>query len=351
MRRERGGARAGREPEAALEAAAATSGRAVLVSGLTVMVAMAGMFLAGDAVFTLVRRRHDPRRRRRDARLAHGPAGDARRGSATASSRAGSRSSASAPPRRGESRIWRWILDRVLRRPLVSAVLATALLVALALPALGMHTFMSGIDGLPQDIPSMQTYNRIETAFPGGREPPRSSSRPTTSPPAGRKAIRAAAKARPPAPQIDRHHDRRTARTDGRHRRHPDGRRRQRRDVRGGARRRCATTSSPRRSAALRRRGATSPATTAGIEDFNDQLKAHAADRVRVRPRRWRSCCCWSTFRSIVDPDQGDRAEPAVGRRRLRRARRSCSSTAGASAARLRGDRRRSTPGCRCSSS
>src|SRR6201747_1223097 len=43
---------AGRSNEAALELAAATSGRAVLVSGLTVMIAMAGMFLAGNVTFT-----------------------------------------------------------------------------------------------------------------------------------------------------------------------------------------------------------------------------------------------------------------------------------------------------------
>ena len=43
---------AGRSSEAALEFAAATSGRAVLVSGLTVLIAMSGMFLAGNAVFT-----------------------------------------------------------------------------------------------------------------------------------------------------------------------------------------------------------------------------------------------------------------------------------------------------------
>ena len=42
----------GRDPEAALEAAAATSGRAVLVSGFTVMAAMAGMYLTGDNGFT-----------------------------------------------------------------------------------------------------------------------------------------------------------------------------------------------------------------------------------------------------------------------------------------------------------
>src|SRR5918994_1892381 len=43
---------AGRSSEAALEFAAATSGHAVVVSGLTVMIAMAGMFLAGNIVFT-----------------------------------------------------------------------------------------------------------------------------------------------------------------------------------------------------------------------------------------------------------------------------------------------------------
>src|SRR5204862_3124821 len=49
--RERQERAAGKSPEAALEAAAATSGRSVLISGLTVMVAMAGMFLTGDQIF------------------------------------------------------------------------------------------------------------------------------------------------------------------------------------------------------------------------------------------------------------------------------------------------------------
>ena len=51
LKREREERAAGRSEEAALEAAAATSGRSVLVSGLTVMVAMAGMLLTGDATF------------------------------------------------------------------------------------------------------------------------------------------------------------------------------------------------------------------------------------------------------------------------------------------------------------
>src|SRR3954468_1950636 len=52
LRRVREEHAAGRSKEAAIEAAAATSGHAVLVSGLTVMTAMAGMYLAGAAQFT-----------------------------------------------------------------------------------------------------------------------------------------------------------------------------------------------------------------------------------------------------------------------------------------------------------
>ena len=52
LKREREERAAGRSERAALEAAAATSGRAVLISGLTVMVAMAGMFLTGDQAFS-----------------------------------------------------------------------------------------------------------------------------------------------------------------------------------------------------------------------------------------------------------------------------------------------------------
>ena len=51
LRREREERAAGRSPREALEIAAATSGRSVLVSGLTVIVAMAGMFLTGNGTF------------------------------------------------------------------------------------------------------------------------------------------------------------------------------------------------------------------------------------------------------------------------------------------------------------
>ena len=52
LRREREERAAGHAQRGRAGVAAATSGRAVLVSGLTVMIAMAGMFLAGNAIFT-----------------------------------------------------------------------------------------------------------------------------------------------------------------------------------------------------------------------------------------------------------------------------------------------------------
>ena len=52
LRREREERAAGASRQQALETAAATSGHAIIVSGLTVMIAMAGMFLAGSRVFT-----------------------------------------------------------------------------------------------------------------------------------------------------------------------------------------------------------------------------------------------------------------------------------------------------------
>ena len=138
---------AGRSPEDALAFAAATSGQAVLISGLTVMIAMAGMFFAGSIVFQS---------------FAVGTilvVGIAVLGSLTVLpavlSKLGDKVEKGRVPfigrmrhrNHGESRVWGWILDRVLRRPVVSVVLAGGLLIALAIPALGMHTVNAGASG------------------------------------------------------------------------------------------------------------------------------------------------------------------------------------------------------------
>ena len=65
----------------------------------------------------------------------------------------------------GEGRIWGAIIDRVLRHPVVSVVLAGGLLVALAVPAYQLHTANPSIDTYPQKL--LVTYNRLTDAFPG----------------------------------------------------------------------------------------------------------------------------------------------------------------------------------------
>jgi uncharacterized membrane protein YdfJ with MMPL/SSD domain len=70
---------------------------------------------------------------------------------------------------RTESRAWSWMLDRVLKRPLAAALISGGLLVALAIPAFGLHTADAGTQAIPQNTPVMKTYNRITAAFPGAK--------------------------------------------------------------------------------------------------------------------------------------------------------------------------------------
>ncbi|MFL5925984.1 MAG: MMPL family transporter [Gaiellaceae bacterium] len=170
IRREREERSAGRSAAAALEAAAATSGRAVLVSGMTVMVAVGGLFLTGAGVFR---------------GMAAGTilvVATSVLGSVTVLpavlSKLGERIESGRVPwlhrhvgGRGESRFWNAVLTPVLRRPLVAAVAATGTLVVLALPAFGIHTLQPGFDDYPQSLPILATYAHIEHAFPGGPAP------------------------------------------------------------------------------------------------------------------------------------------------------------------------------------
>jgi len=71
----------------------------------------------------------------------------------------------------GESRMWNAILDRVVKHPVVSVVLAGGLLVALTIPALGMQFKESGTEGMSRSQPIIQTLDRIDAAFPGGSVP------------------------------------------------------------------------------------------------------------------------------------------------------------------------------------
>ena len=279
LRREMEERDAGKGPEAALEAAAATSGRAVLISGFTVMVAMAGMFLAGNAVFvsfgvgtilvvavavlgslTVL-----------PAMLSWlGEKGWTEKGRVPWLGGLRHRN-------HGESRVWGAILDRVLKRPVVSATAATLLLVVLAVPAFGMHTINPGVAGLPRSLPIMQTYDRIQAAFPGGPLPavivvraddvraPGGAGRDREAAPRGGEVGRlrpARDGRRPTRVTTSRSSACRwpaTAPTSARRRRSPTS----------------ATTWSRRRSAACRGVRAEVTGMTAGSKDFNDTLKSH----------------------------------------------------------------------------
>ena len=169
LKREREERALGKSAEAALEAAAATSGRSVLISGLTVIAAMAGMFLAGNGAIVSV------------GLGAIIVVAIAVVGSLTVLpallSRLGDKIERGRIPGLGrvragrESRLWGSVVERVLRRPLVAALVAGGALVALAAPALGLHTARPGADDLPQNVAAVETFNRIERAFPGAPDP------------------------------------------------------------------------------------------------------------------------------------------------------------------------------------
>ena len=171
MRRQREERAAGRTNADALDAAAATSGHSVLISGLTVMTAMAGLYFTGDKTF---------------ASLGTGAilvVAVAIVGSLTVLpallSVLGDRVMKGRVPflgrrreaKHSESRVWSAVLDRVLKRPLLSATLAGGLLVALTVPAMSLHTAETDVEGLPPSLEATKTVKRIEAAFPGAPTP------------------------------------------------------------------------------------------------------------------------------------------------------------------------------------
>jgi uncharacterized membrane protein YdfJ with MMPL/SSD domain len=169
LKREREERAAGRSESAALQAAAATSGRSVLISGLTVMIAMAGMFFTGDEAFGSF------------AMATILVVAIAVLGSLTVLpallSKLGDRVNKVRMPllfrlqRPEGGRLWGAILDRVLRRPVVSVVVSVGLLLALAAPLATIKTVTPGPEALPKDLTAIQVYDRLQSAFPGEADP------------------------------------------------------------------------------------------------------------------------------------------------------------------------------------
>ncbi|MEW2805708.1 MMPL family transporter [Streptomyces massasporeus] len=173
LRREREERDAGRDAQTALRIAAATSGRAIVVSGVTVCVAMAGMLFTGLAEFEAM------------GLASLMVVAVAMVGSVTVLpallSLLGERVEKGRLPflrrrkRSGgtrDSRFWTAVLRRVLAKPVVAVVVAAGALLAITAPALGMKTQQLTLDQeFGDSLPIVQTYNRLNDAFPGGSEP------------------------------------------------------------------------------------------------------------------------------------------------------------------------------------
>jgi RND superfamily putative drug exporter len=156
----------GGDVEQAVEAAINTSGRAVLFAGATVVIALLGMFALGvsllngaavaaaigvvlvlaasltllPALLTVMGRRiAEPSRRRRRAQTSGG----------------------------GPDFWTRWV-DRVQRRPVVTAIAATAVMLALAAPALGLRLASSDAGNDPTSQTTRQAYDLLAKGFGAG---------------------------------------------------------------------------------------------------------------------------------------------------------------------------------------
>ncbi|MEV4037823.1 MMPL family transporter [Streptomyces umbrinus] len=160
--------------EALVELAAATSGRAVVVSGLAVVVSTATLYLASDVIFSslatgtivvvlvavlssltvlpalLVRlgKRAERRERRR-----------AERGKPVRRRTRGE----------GGGRVWAALLRPANRHPVATLCVSVLALLALAAPLAGLKITEMSRDTHSREIPAMQVYDRLNEAFPERR--------------------------------------------------------------------------------------------------------------------------------------------------------------------------------------
>lgn len=177
VRREREERRKGASPEEALERAASSVGRAIIVAGSIVMVALAGLFLTGigtfksmgagtivvvaiavlgsltvlPAMLTLMGDRIDAGRvlgRRKARRAAAGLA----------------------PIESARPSLLARFVGGVARRPVTGLAVAVVLLLALAYPATSMRLGQGGMDSLPKGVPAIDALAKIDADFGGSSE-------------------------------------------------------------------------------------------------------------------------------------------------------------------------------------
>jgi putative drug exporter of the RND superfamily len=165
LRREREERAKGRGHVDAVEIAAATSGHAVVVSGTAVIISMAGLFLARDAVFSsfavgsilvvavaVV------------GSLTVLPAVLAKLGRWVDRPRIPLVWRLTA--NKAKPRFWPTVLKPALKHPIATLLVAVTALLAVASPALGMTLKFPGTEDLPRTTSVMKAYDRLTAAFP-----------------------------------------------------------------------------------------------------------------------------------------------------------------------------------------
>ena len=163
LQREREERRCGKAPHEALLRTASTSGQAVLISGATVLIAMAGMLFAGNAIFTTIGDRDDDRRPLRDVgslsvlpALLHKLGDQGRQGPRPVRRK-----------RRGEGPLLGPSSSSCCGGRSSRSSLAGGLLVALSVPAFSLHTKLPSFTDLPKDLPIVKTYKGRAGGVPG----------------------------------------------------------------------------------------------------------------------------------------------------------------------------------------
>jgi uncharacterized membrane protein YdfJ with MMPL/SSD domain len=177
IRRARVERRLGAAPEAALDAAAATVGRAILIAGATVIIGLAGLLFTGNAVFVsmalgailvvaiavlgsltvlpatlaLLGDKLD---------TGFGTAGRGRIWTRPSRRRAGR-------DVRPAGRVWGGVARWITTHPRLSLALALVLLAGLTAPILSMHTTNPNLRDAPRNTPIRVAQRAIDAAFPG----------------------------------------------------------------------------------------------------------------------------------------------------------------------------------------
>src|SRR4051812_45498473 len=198
LKREREERAAGHEGHEALYRAAATSGQAVLISGFTVLIAMAGMLFAGTKIFTSIGigamlvvfcslvgsltvlpallgkfDRYIERGLRQvfAAAVLRCLRPFKRQPKWLVWLRETPTVLQRIKGNRQESRVWGYVITKSMRRPALSVGLSTLVLVVLTLPVLNLHTKLLSFTDLPKSLSIVKTYNTIQASFPGSQDP------------------------------------------------------------------------------------------------------------------------------------------------------------------------------------